>query len=332
MITFEHIDQLAQRMRDGAAYVVPSDDELERLARRYVEPLTRSSVLRQYIQHIKRPGYVANTLPWHAEGERQYAQIALLDVGMPGGTKVVRGDTLEYGGREEHAAVFAAGTIIQKAELFQWRTAVEDTADASELPRHIISRTALPHACMFWSRETRSQNTDLDGLADWIFIVHTAQGIRVLFPIQFNGGNTGAIVDGTLPYGATYPDDFPKAITSTVYDKVLKRLAFLNSPYTETKTERIPRAWRREAIQHPERAPNPDPAVRVIQLRAAKPGAKCKGDDSATRKWRGHWWVRAHYRAQWFPSEKAHHVIWIPSHLKGNLDGPLLKHMYSVER
>lgn len=44
------------------------------------------------------------------------------------------------------------------------------------------------------------------------------------------------------------------------------------------------------------------------------------------------WMVSGHLRAQWYPSEQAHHVIWIAPHLKGPDDAPLLTHAYKVAR
>jgi hypothetical protein len=42
--------------------------------------------------------------------------------------------------------------------------------------------------------------------------------------------------------------------------------------------------------------------------------------------------VNGHVRAQWYPSEQAHRLIWIAPYLKGPEDAPMLTHAYKVAR
>jgi hypothetical protein len=44
------------------------------------------------------------------------------------------------------------------------------------------------------------------------------------------------------------------------------------------------------------------------------------------------WLVRGHHRAQWYPSLKAHKVVWIAPYIKGPADAPLKMPVYVVKR
>ena len=70
--------------------------------------------------------------------------------------------------------------------------------------------------------------------------------------------------------------------------------------------------------------------VRFVELRTPEGQALGQNDTDIERDHR--WWVRGHYRAQWHPSEQAHHLMWIMPHLKGPDGLPVKNPMYSVVR
>ena len=66
-----------------------------------------------------------------------------------------------------------------------------------------------------------------------------------------------------------------------------------------------------------------DSGVIVVTLRAPEPEFYhyTSPPDSIERD--KHWWVRGHWRRQPYLSRDATELIWIPTHLRGNLDAPL---------
>ena len=115
--------------------------------------------------------------------------------------------------------------------------------------------------------------------------------------------------------------------------KILKRCAFLASPYIAKEPARLVRHHRRQmerAGTYTEKEIN-EP-IHVIKLRhEVKPPPKPTGDTKDV-DWKHRWWVQGFYRAQWYPSEQAHKVIWIAPYLKGPSDKPILEKVYSVVR
>jgi hypothetical protein len=74
------------------------------------------------------------------------------------------------------------------------------------------------------------------------------------------------------------------------------------------------------------RAPAQDPAVRYVELRAAKtpPREPDSGHEHGKRLYVHSWVVRGHWRRQWFPSRGEHRPLWIHAHLAGPDGAPLI--------
>jgi hypothetical protein len=145
------------------------------------------------------------------------------------------------------------------------------------------------------------------------------------------GQNSLAFVECVrFSYGAIYPDDLADHVALRRLEGVLACLAFLNSPYIPKTSQRLARAERRELAR--KQAPDFGDEITFVTLRRPEPRRHEHKDDAAAVEWKHRWIVSGHYRAQWYPSEAAHHVIWIAPYLKGPEDAPLFEHAYRVAR
>lgn len=330
---FDALERAAERHQ--VAYpegFFPSDADISKMRQLIVESITRGPVLRQYVSHLDRGlsgQFPKNVFPWHAEGERQYAASLFAAVGTGSGARLVSSMGAELG--DVMAVSFGVATLT--AAVYLWSDEIETLAVASPLPSHVISRDALPMPVMFWSRETAYVAPD-GSETNWMLVMHSVGGIRMVIDLA-RSPTVYDLVVADIPYGSRYPDDFPdddrqlSGVTS-----VLGRLAFLSSPYVSKDTAKLPRAWRREMASSKILAPMADPSIHVVQLRreVRETIERQRQDLAHPTERRSHWWVSGHNRAQWYPSEEAHHVIWIAPHLKGNLAGPLIRKVYTVVR
>jgi hypothetical protein len=144
---------------------------------------------------------------------------------------------------------------------------------------------------------------------------------------------TSKLVVMSFPYGKLWPRDY-----SGHFGQILKRCAFLQSPYVTTERRRLPHYMRRQ-IERGQIAAGEtatEEHIRVVMLRRvqARPAQERSEQHGEPREveWQHQWWVSAHYRAQWYPSDQAHRVIWIAPFLKGPRDKPILEKIFSVVR
>jgi hypothetical protein len=313
------------------------DDEFVRsfLARHRGNPL-----LKQYYALISRPG--RHCEPWHALGQRLHiadsCAWAICDEDIE-----VRGPIGPIELAPRNALLRETAGWIENATPFLWSCETERIADAAPLPKHIISPNVLPAASMFWTFETATFAKLEKGYvqANCCAIRHdpAANGLMIFFdqcevdaldePVK--QWNFGAI---TVTYGSTWPDDFQG---STEWlegiGRLLKRCAFLNSPYVDKAKARLARHYRRQMERAGEPPEKVEEEVRVVKLRReVKERTTKAAEHSGAVEWQHHWWVSGHYRAQWYPHEEAHRVIWIAPYLKGPTDKPFLEKVYAVVR
>jgi len=286
--------------------------------------------------------------PWYARGEQLMLAVIFADatnaaIGPAEGQPTVRfGDgfnnpTLPFEQQIIHVAIQMA-----EATPFLWTHDVLRTILASPpLPPHTISPSVLPHDCMFWtfessyelSLESPDGKVHTTGTINWLLLFRTVEGLGVIWDESQDGTGTMQLYGGLLHFGQTYPDSLPTTKRSSAYisDLALKGLAFLGSPYIQAEEKRIDRAAFRRCV-----AVNPVEAekrVHVVTLRhPERPEGPPADRPGGAVDWKGHWWNGGHWRAQWYPSEQAHKVIWINPYLKGPLDKPLLEKVYAVKR
>jgi hypothetical protein len=213
-----------------------------------------------------------------------------------------------------------ARTIISSVPVL-WPDAMWEAARSLPLPSHVVAPDAMPYPLMWWrfahsygeSGALTSMlvmtDPEVDGITVGIFGHPGESG-----EIQFNGWIE-------IPFRSRYPEDFPENGSVEI---VLQMLAFMNSRYVKSDGEPLPRAERRRI----ERAGlttdglDADHPVHVIKLRAPEPSPVTAAADG-DREWSHRWFVRGHYRAQWYPSIQAHRVRWIAAYVKGPEGKPI---------
>lgn len=217
-----------------------------------------------------------------------------------------------------------------------------------ELPRHVISPKLLPAPSMWWtfetgitiaSRKVHGSEAVIDALmirdlvdAFELYIVGEITSDDTI-PIAVRVGRESLpfVQCHRIKYGSTYPDEFTDDPVLSHLQTVLMFSAFLNSPYIPKTTKRLFRAERRENKRR--NAPDFGEEITFITLRSPEPRRhEPREGDTAAVDWKHRWIVRGHYRAQWYPGEAAHHVIWIAPYMKGPEDAPLIEHAYRVAR
>jgi hypothetical protein len=236
------------------------------------------------------------------------------------------------------------------APVYQWRTEMQRLAEAAPLPPHVVARGILPFSTQFWSFEESSLLELLpEGqhyATSWAYLWDVPpnafqdgshQELRValgLTPVQKDGAPDPPYPSGVMsfpiPYGLHWPEDVPEGERELI-ERFLQMLPFLNSPFVEKEgVPGLPRVLRRQ-LDRKAREPRPPEEVRVVTLR--RPAHPTEGKPRGPRgPAQHHWWVTGHHRAQWYPSQEAHQVIWIRPYLKGDPDQPLLHKLYRVAR
>ena len=284
-------------------------------------------------------GLVENKLatqPWQAEANR------LTFLGMLSDPSV----TLEYpvpirgslqADVESRLSTFLT---LYASKPFLWRRQIVEKADTLPIPRHTIPKDLLPYQTMLWTFEvvSVSQFSLADGsvydVPEEAMLLHYVPKDKVVVSLLYRTGdpttNKFSVVLAPMAEihtGMTWPDDFD-ADQKPAVEIILRRLAFLNSPYVSHDTERLSRTGRRSL----ERAnvEQPDPTIHVVKLRQAPIRSNANGNPG--RDYKHQWWVRGHIRAQWYPSLKGHKLVWIREHLKGPSDAPIIQKVYDVQR
>lgn len=228
----------------------------------------------------------------------------------------------------DRAVVFSVGTLIREAVPFLWLNDMRLAAQRSRVPPHVIDRDVLPLPLMYWSFETALDYGPVTGenlLIDAWVVMDAGDKIRVFGYGERDGNPIVGLTD--FHYGKRFPDEEPNAAI------LLAMLSFLNSPYISNEQERMRRPERREYARL---CPNDkEPSVRVVRLRAPEPSLRQESEQrnpASETNWHSRWLVRGHHRAQWYPSRKAHKVIWIPPYIKGPQDKPFKPPVYAVTR
>ena len=236
-----------------------------------------------------------------------------------------------------------ATTILAIAATpYLWTEEVRVALRGLALPRHVISPKVLPQPRTWHTFETGIEiGGDFEhegrhygkGLADAMLISDSGYGMEIALYGAMEDTATGeqkpCVMASIVEYGKTFPDDFEEGYRQQA-ESALSLLAFLNSPYIPKQRMKPSRGARREAARAGK--PIDDQLVTFLILRRPTVKRGEKTDDPRSVEWKHQWLVNGHARAQWYPSEQAHHVIWIAPYMKGPKDAPLLEHAYKVAR
>lgn len=247
--------------------------------------------------------------------------------------------------RRERAS---AAINILLAAPYLWRKDPYRIAGEIEVPSHVIARDALPFPSMYWTMEVAYDlhnppwGSTPDGHTygmDSMFLLAALdprtrqEHIAVtLFGTRDEPEGQFWSVTAGVPFGSRFPDDIPLGPSGghrQMVGRVLGMLSFLNSPYIPKETRPASRKERRRlGIEK-----MPAEEVTFVDLRSAlhQPKASSNGEHQPV-DWRHQWVVRGHHRAQWYPSQQSHKVIYIAPHIKGPEGLPFKETTYRVVR
>lgn len=130
--------------------------------------------------------------------------------------------------------------------------------------------------------------------------------------------------------------DHPEWISETDGMGLVKWFMAFTRFVGETWVDRRMVVQPRHAIKRAMRAtPRVEPpSVQVVQLRRREQTHAAPDGEDHSHDWSHRWLVRGHWRNQWYPSMQAHRPKWIPEHIKGPDDKPLIVRdkIFSVSR
>jgi len=263
-----------------------------------------------------------NVTPWHVLGEREYWKY----VAAAGVARFLCDEP-------KMAAVHYISKLVM-SQAYLWTNKAKVLSEQMPgLPRHVISREVLQYPSMFFSRETAA--IPAEGIETNSFLVTEVNkcpgagpGILLMFDI-FKGTDVQMAL-AHIPYGRTYPDDFEGIELKAVGD-LLKTLAFIQTKIVELNKRKIPRQFRKAMTKAGLSDEVANEEISVVQLRSEIQSGGHSHRDGNTERLH-HWWVRGHWRAQWYAKEGAHHVIWIEPQIRGDLSKPLLEKVYVANR
>jgi hypothetical protein len=326
MDAFEELETMFREALDKKEM---SEATYLRFAERALDDLSNEPLLIRYQEHIKG-GKAVNTKPEHAFGERLHAMFTMA-LAATGKVEII-------GIPNSKPKLMAAGLLALVSNhsiIYQWNDKMERLADSSPLPPHTISKSILPMPVMFWSRETGYTDKEKGVTNNWLAFVHHVSNCYFFGDASYNEKQETKLFIDTFPYGKLWPNDFPQGNYGKDLERILKRCSFLNSPFVMPVRQRLPHHIRRQ-LERDLAVPRErlQEEVRVIALRRIQHKTPQKPPSGEHRgvEWQHHWWVSHHHRAQWYPSEQAHRVIWIAPYLKGDMTKPLLEKMYAVVR
>ena len=317
----------------------------------------------------RQGGEFRNTEPWHAIAEWYAMVAAVATIGSPG-YKHMRFDVNSFrsGANSTHgqqAIAWSVASTMAKAVPYLWTNKIMHEADHLPLPPHRIQPGIMPHPAMFWSFEAAIG--PMAARVDWMLVQDTGSDLVVWCQVVDDLKRDGqAVVTGSrMPWGSKWPEYFlPQEIAKfeggssqgtgkfmqqeddgvgqSLAGFVLRRLAFINSKYVDSKASPIPRHVRKQTQREvrPHHVPLPELAAHVVELRAVEPKPNklyqhrddpMDGPWERTRGKDGHWWVRAHNMV-WYRDTPNEKVVYQPAHIKGDRSKPLLKTVVIVDR
>lgn len=297
-----------------------------------VEQLSRDPLLCEYVKSTKGDHAPRITQPWQVLAEQKmYNLLFLLGRVEPIGHSYDFPDAQAYN--------IVMGGLLSSAKTFLWSKKIFDMLKEYPLPDHVLGSDLLPFPITYHSLEVAydmkfigtgmagfKQSAKLD--SDGMLLLPTVWGIMLCTFLTEEGNDQKKyVISIPIPFGKKYPSDFDESHAKSVR-QILSMLAFLRSPYTDLDKRKIPRPFRRRGDCAPA---DIERRINVVVLRSETKSA-IKDYALADIERKHQWWVRGHFRAQWYASKKSHEVIWIAPHLKGPSHAPILEKVYSVVR
>ena len=120
------------------------------------------------------------------------------------------------------------------------------------------------------------------------------------------------------PAGGKQRDEAEHRKMMIAYSFIISLFAFMNQPFSTVESRRLPRANRRSLQRE---AGLEDPQVKVITLRRTQ---HTKGQPTGgSTEWACRWFVKGHWRSQYYARTQQNRPLWIMPYMKGPEDKPL---------
>jgi len=236
------------------------------------------------------------------------------------------------GWNEEQAYVLKVFLLVSlyKASTYLLRDRIIPFMAAHELPNHIVSRSIMPSPSMYITTEISGvlvPNLDTDIRWGSVLVMIGDVGIMTVW---FGG----YIIDEEKGYLSSHNAEiiyrrfdvidkpYPSDSETLHFKFMLQLFAFMKSKISSNVLIKPTRVLRRRVQKMG--MPNTDLNVNVFNLREKiNPSTNLNYDNKNKLEHDYRWIVQGHYRAQWYPSEQAHHLIWIDEFFKGPEDKPI---------
>jgi hypothetical protein len=114
-------------------------------------------------------------------------------------------------------------------------------------------------------------------------------------------------------------DEVYEPMQNTAIGSIIVTWLLMTQPLAEVTNDAAPRA----VIRRYKRQDRPPPHIRTVTLRQPR-RAGGASEGGPVREYHHRWIVRGHWRNHWFPSLERHKPVYIPSHVKGPVDAPLI--------
>jgi hypothetical protein len=231
-----------------------------------------------------------------------------------------------------------ARDIEENAQLYLWRQDMYDMATAPELKPHVISGEIMPFNVMLFvfaqPVRMRDSISGKEHVSTWMVLCKDEGMMTVTIDMTTAEGiKESHISISIIQFGARFPEDFTNDSQAYAAGSILKMLAFLNSPYTHDNKQTAERREGREVSKHPTYRDTQDDTVNVVALRKeVRERIERMRDTNEGSSGVRHHVVSGHHKAQWYPSEGAHHVIWIAPYERGDKLLGMVEKVYDVRR
>jgi hypothetical protein len=288
--------------------------------------------------HHGRGGHGCNNYivaPWQAQAERL---LATWSITQP--QTILSPDLMHpHGPKSDILIRMSLVHQMQESQVYLLRKEIIKLLTKMPIPPHIIGPDLMPYPTMYITTEyslkiatsLEEEKSPLD--CDWMLLQTTPEGVNVILPATVpgekhsNSENWNPAINGySIGFNKVWPDDFKNPDQCRF---ILGVLAFLNSPFVASEPTKLPRSVRREFKRVGQN--DPDLLTNVVTLRRSAHNGNNSGNaEPLTHD--NQWWVSGHIRAQWYPSVKAHKLIWIAPHLKGPEGKPVKEKTYMAIR
>jgi len=215
---------------------------------------------------------------------------------------------------------------------------IRDSIFESALPRHVVSHEAMPEPMMYVTFEGSPGGYIKGGryYESWSYCLTASHDAIDVVVAEMTGNSSnsldGAQFSGTrIPIGVEFDPGCAQGDEHEFHARVLKLLSFINSKFIPKTGKRLCRDDRK--LMQRAGFETKDPTLVFVDLRRPENLTELARDPSASGgNYSCQWIVSGHHRAQWYPSEKSHHVLWIAPYVKGPEGTPLKKKLYRVRR